>query len=457
VRNRNRLSPLFILTLLIILSACQPSTVRDTDSGPHPVAEEGLFASMEYITEKFRAEAGGTQLQANLALLYLHHDDPENALLTAQSIPDVNERDRVLARIGEYMVDIGSRGQAQTIADSIRMNYYKSSVLARIAFSHEEEGDYRRGRELAETIPDPNLKARALADIAVHYYREGYGDLANRIFRQAVQSAGTESSLTHRIETLVYLADKHNQAGRGSQATDLFNEALKLTESIANPQYSIGAWEIILSSYKEAGQPDRIIDKAVSHARDIQNESEYYRNEILSAAATAYAENGSFVKAEEILSNMEDPPARAVLSAQISALYEKRGNSTEAKRFFTIAQNNIGLISIQAFKERTISECVRIYIEADQPQQAEILARAHSNNAAASRLFAAVAVSYHNLRERERAEDMLNEALSVLSEGGEKHETASAFSDIVEAFLVTGYALYDPQKVKVSKILHSIE
>jgi tetratricopeptide (TPR) repeat protein len=457
VRNRNCLSPLFMLTLLIILAACQPSAVRDTDRGPHPVAEEGLLASMEYITEKFKDEAGGTQLQANLAILYLHHDDPENALLTAQSIPDVNERDRVLARIGEYQVEHGSREQAHTIAELIRTDYYKSSVLARIAFSYEEEGEYRRGRELAEIIPDPNLKARALADIAVQYNREGYGDLANRIFRQAIQTAETEGSLTHRIETLVYLAIKHNQAGRGREATDLFNEALKFTESIPDAQHSIGSWKTILASFTDAGQPAGVIDRAAKSLGDTQNGADYYRNELLSLIAIAYAKNGSFPKAEEILSDMEDASGRAVLSAHISALYEERGNSTEAKRFFTITQNNIDLVSIPTFKDRSISECARIYIEADQPHQADILARAHSNNATASRLFASLAVSYHNLKERERAENMLREALSILSESRNKYETASAFPDIAEAFLVMGYTLSDMQKEKISKILHSIE
>jgi hypothetical protein len=153
---------------------------------------------------------------------------------------------------------------------------------------------------------------------------------------------------------------------------------------------------------------------------------------------------------------MDDAPARAVLSAHISALYEKEGNSQEAKRFFTITQNNIESIPIPAFRERAISECANIFNAADQPDHAIILARSHPNNAVASRLLAAVAVTYHRQRERQRAEIILHEALKVLAEGGERHETASALTDIAEAFFITGYTLSESQREELSRILHSI-
>ncbi len=449
--------PIITLLIPLLFHACRPPGTGETARGPHPAAEKGLLVSVEYAADKISSQTGGTDIRPKLALLYLHSRDIERALETARSIEDRNDRARTIGLIGEYLVEIGNREQAESVANSIQVDYFKSSVLARIALSYEEAGEYRRGRELAEEIPDPNFKARALSGIAVQYHREGYGDLANRIFRQAIQAAETEQSITHRIETLVYLAVKHNQSERQSRATELFQEAVQLAEKISGAQQSLGSWTVILSYYRDAGQGTRVIDRADEYAGTQQDGAGFFTNELQSAVAAAYARSGAFAKAEEILSDLEDAAARALLAAHITISYAERNNAPETERFFSITQNNIESITVQAFRERIITESARAFAEAGHPGRAAALARLSRDGASKSRSLAGIAIAYHKLGELELAETTLTEALDTLTGGEDRYETAVALSDLADAYLSTGIGFPEEQRDKLSMVMHAID
>jgi len=232
-------------------------------------------------------------------------------------------------------------------------------VLAAIAVAYERAEEYRRGRELAETITDPNYKARALSEIAVIYYAGGYGDLASRLFNQALQAAGREQSITHHIETLLYISQKYNEAGQRQQAGEVFSSALELTGQIRNEQPLVNVWIMILESYAQAAQNHSIIENAVEAARGMNDEAEYYRDELLSRAAIASSKAGQYDGMNELTDEIGDALLRATTAAHIAVILGDDGENERADDMLTNALAVSETITGTTFRQRTLREIGR--------------------------------------------------------------------------------------------------
>jgi tetratricopeptide (TPR) repeat protein len=348
-------SVFFFIAISIFFSACRPGAVRDVVE-PHPVTGEGLIASALYAAERIGSDEVKSDILRNTALMILNQNDVEKAFDYTSRIPIQNRKDQTSADIAIFLGDNGDRDRARSVANQIQSDYHKSRALAGIAVSYERAGQYRYGRELAEEIPDPNLQARAFADIAVIYYGEGYRDLGSRIFNQALQAVRREQSITHHIETLVYISQKYKEAGQQRQSREIFSNVMQLTNEVGNEQHLVSIWGLILQSYDEMGQSDSIIDNALTVARGLGENASYYRDEMINRVATAYASRQSYDRMDGALEEIGDLPLRVVTIAESAMLTDNNGDENMADDLFARAIDLSEQIPDGVFKERALRD-----------------------------------------------------------------------------------------------------
>ena len=345
----------FFIAISLYFSACQPGAVRDV-SEPHPVTGDGLIASALYAAERIGSDEVKSDILRNTALMQLNRNDVEKAFDYASRIPVQNRQDETVADIAIFLGDNGERDRARSVANQIESDYHRSHAMAGIAVAYERAGRYRHGRQLAEEIPDPIFQARAFADIAVIYYAEGYRDLGSRIFNQALQAVRREQSITHHIETLVYISQKYNEAGQQRQSREIFSNVMQLTGDIGNEQHLVGIWGVILQSYEDMGQSESIIENALSVVRGMGDNASYYRDEMISRVAIAYANRRSYDRMNDVLEEIGDLPLRVVTIAESAMIADKNGDDKKADDLFARAMDLSEQIPGGVFKERALRD-----------------------------------------------------------------------------------------------------
>ncbi len=441
--------------ITIFFYACQPSAVRETVE-PHPVTEEGLIASALYAAERVDAGARSDILR-RIALMKLAQDDIDAALDFAVQIPSQSDRDETLADIAIEITGRGERERARSLTNQIESEYEQSRVLAGIAVAYEQAEEYRRGRELAETIPDPNFKARAVAGIAVIYYAEGYGDLASRLFDQALDAARREQSITHHIESLLYISVKYNEAGQTQRAQEVFADALELTGRINNESQLVIVWETILNAYSDAGRDAAIINEAVNVARTIGEREEYYKDELLGRIAVAYANAGMYEQMTETTAGINDIPLRATTFAQAAVALKENEYDDDGAALFKEALSLAGRIDSDIFKQRTLREIGIAAVEASQFSAVDEVLNTLDNKEMLADVASNAAGKALELGEQELFTRYLEQSIAALDEIEDPVTQSKKLFTVAELYDRSGQTPDEDINLIVSKVLHAID
>lgn len=447
---------ILFVCITVIMYACQPSAVRETVE-PHPVTEEGLIASALYAAEHVGSDDAKADILRRIAMMKLTQDKIGEALDFAVQIPTQLDKDEVIADIAVALTERGARERARSLTNQIESEYQRSRVLAGIAVAYERAEEYRRGRELAETIPDPNYKARAVAGIAVIYYAEGYGDLASRLFNQALEAARQEQSLTHHIETLLYISVKYNEAGQEQRAREVFADALELAGRINNEHQLVNVWNTILAAYSEAGSEVAVIDDAVTVAHAVGEREDFYKDELLGRVVIAYAKEGLYDQMTETITEIGDIPLRATTLARTSVIVHDSNYEEKSNKLITEALLLIDRIDSETFQRRTLREIglaaaeTRRFSVIDEVlntlDDKQILAEIASN-AAGKALEADNQVLFSNY---------LKQSISALDTMDDPVEQSRKLFTIAELYDRSGYTPDEDTKLIVSKVLHAID
>lgn len=441
---------------LIVLYGCQPSALRDVVE-PHPVTEEGMIASALYAAERVGSDEVESNVLRRIALLKLDQNQTDEAVDYAMQIPLQNEKDRTIADVAMLLTERGERERARSLANRIQSDFHKSRALAGIAVGYERAADYRRGRDLAEEIPDPNFQARAVAGIAVIYYEEGYDDLASRLFNQALQSARREQSITHHIETLLYISQKYSEAGQRQRSREVFSNVIELSGQIGNDQHHVNVWDAILHTYPHAGQNESIIEQAVSVARAMGANAAYYRDELISRAAIAYANVSSYDRMFDVIEEITDIPLRVVTMAHSSTVAEDNGDHEKADGLLVDAIALSEQISGEVFKQRALLD-IGIYA-ANIFRFDKVDAVMEMLNA--PRSVAEVALhAAHKAMEQDNPDAFARfakQSVEALDAIGDPIEQAEMLVSLAELYDRSGFTPDEDTTLIVSKILHTVD
>jgi tetratricopeptide (TPR) repeat protein len=140
----------------------------------------------------------------------------DQALTTAQAIPNDRRRAEVLAQVAGALAKAGHPDQARTIADqaltitqTIPDNEDKSQALAGVAGALAKAGQLDQARTItdqaltsAQTIPDDDDKAEALTQVAGALAKAGHPDQARTVAQAIPDNQRKVWALTQVAETL---------------------------------------------------------------------------------------------------------------------------------------------------------------------------------------------------------------------------------------------------------------
>ena len=447
---------LFLIFITGFLYACQPSAVRETVE-PHPVTEEGLIASSLYAAERVGTDEVKSDMLRRISLMKLAQNEFDAALDFAGQIPLQNVNDRTIADIAIAINERGERDRARSIAGQIESEYEKSRVLADVAVTYERAHEFRRGRELAEEIPDPNFKARAVAGIAVIYHAEGYGDLASRLFNQALRAARTEQSLTHHIETLLYIAEKYNEAGRQQDARDVFADVRRLTENVHLEQHVVTVWSSILNSYRQAGMNESVIDDAIAIARDMDDAEGYFRDELFSRVAVALMKSEDYERSGSITGEIDDLPLRVTTYARLSVIAHNRNDTEEADELLTEALTLSETIPDGAFKQRVLRDIGKNAVEMQRYDTVDLVTGMISEPHFAAEVAVHAAGAALDAEDTDIFTRYLEQTVEAFDDVDDPVIQSGLLFDIAELYERSGYTPDEDTKLIVSRALHAVE
>lgn len=351
-----RIRTLCLVTIAVISwYACQPTAVRET-AVPHPITEEGMIALTLFVADRVESEDLQSNLYRRVALYKLGQEEVEAAINFAENIPVQETKDRTIADISIFLCGRGELERAHVMLEGIVSDFHRSRVMAELAASYERVEEFRRGRDLTETIPDPNYQSRAFADIAALYHELGYTDLASRIFNQAVQAARKEQSVTHHVETLLYVVQKLYETGRHQRADGLFSQIIDLAGQIQSEQHLVAMWGTILENYPSSDLGESVLRDAMNVARNMDHGAGYFRDELLAHVILATAQMGFLEDVHELLNEIQDVPLRAVTLARTAEILFQKGNHSAARNLLIRSRGIAHQIQSDIFRERTLCE-----------------------------------------------------------------------------------------------------
>lgn len=444
------------IPISLIFYACQPGAVRDV-AEPHPVTGDGLIASALYAAERIGSDGVKSDILRNTALMHLNRNDVEKAIDYALRIPVQNRKDETVADIAVFLGDNDERDRARSVTNHIQSDYHRSHALAGIAVAYERAGQYRHGRQLAEEITDPNFQARAFADIAVIYYAEGYRDLGSRIFNQALQAVRREQSITHHIETLVYIAKKYNEAGQRQRSREVFSDVMQLTGEIVNEQHLVGIWGMILQSFDEMGQNESVIENALSVARGMGDNGSYYRDEMMNRVAIAYASRQSYDRMNDALEDIGDLPLRVVTIAESAMIADRNGDDNKADDLFARAMDVSEQLPGGVFRERTLRDVGMSAANAYRFDTVDTVIGRLRNSGAIARLTSHAAHKALGTDNDDMFTRYLKQSVQALDAIDDRVAQAESLFAIAGLYHRSGMTPDKDTNLTVSKILYSLE
>jgi tetratricopeptide (TPR) repeat protein len=253
------------------------------------------------------------------------------------NLPDDSFRAHTLVHLAATLAQSGSLDQAAAVALSISSDNDRAAALTHLAATFAQAGDPRaaalfdQASDAAYSITSTNNRTRTLANLAIACAQAG-DPRATTLFNQASDAARSITSADNHTRALADLAAAFAQIG-DPRSTALFNQASDAACNITIDSGDSGIETLLYLTitFAQAGH----LDKAAAAARSIPNDS-VFRNDALTALATALAQAGHFNKAAAAARSIPDPYLRAhALTSLATALAQ--AHDSRAAVFFTQA------------------------------------------------------------------------------------------------------------------------
>lgn len=132
----------------------------------------------------------------------------------------------------------------------------KADTFAKIALKTAQAGKYDQALRVTKLIEYPEIRANALADVAVEYAKAGQKAKAQQILAQALQRTKAEDGSSYALEVAV----KYAQVGQKAKAEQILAQALESTKAPSDyypADINANALAGVALKYAQVGQQDK--------------------------------------------------------------------------------------------------------------------------------------------------------------------------------------------------------
>lgn len=213
----------------------------------------------------------------------------ERAQADCQAIADIQVRTDLLLRLAKTQADLGDRAAARIAINSaksavagVQLTEERILMLARVARAQGAIGDYSDGSATlrsatasAVEIDDVLGRTTVYCAIADTFHTFHQADNRDRSFNIAITYVQTVSDSKKRCRALAEIAAKQAELDGVVAATDTFDRALSVAESIEQPYFRAYALGKVAEQLYRAGfriQARRVLDRAESAATKVSEQ-----------------------------------------------------------------------------------------------------------------------------------------------------------------------------------------
>jgi tetratricopeptide (TPR) repeat protein len=265
----------------------------------------------------------------------------------ASSIGEGSLRARALAAIGASYASARQMERAsETLGEAAAFaNKEHHSVsgynLADIAAAYAKAGQYEPGLKIARSIQRVPSRAGALAAIALSYRSIGRQDDAEKLMREALNTARSPEP-SFEIEALVGIAKRHFQAGDKAGGLMLLADAVDAARKIRDAPSRASAIRLNAEAYVDQDEKttaaallDEVAGGDTLRARDSSDAAVRGLTLVLNAmalegTATTYAKSSRFEDAVRVANSIEVEAAKDRAFAEIVGAYAHAGRYQQA-------------------------------------------------------------------------------------------------------------------------------
>jgi RNA polymerase sigma factor (sigma-70 family) len=244
------------------------------------------------------------------------------ALESAQTLRDVNQRERALAEIASAQARAGDFSGAMQTTSTIRGSSDQGIALWGIAKAQAEHRNFEGALRTVQTMGDSDYRASALAEIAARQLRAKDPSFA-RTLKLAREAAGRNHHALAEVAGI--LAE--------SKAIE---DAQQVAQSINDATWRDIAWKNIGEAQANHGE----ITEALKTTHHIQNEID--KGESLKNVVVARVRANDFPKAIELAETIREGQWRIQARLEIAKGQARAGQRSAAKRTFTDALSEVG-------------------------------------------------------------------------------------------------------------------
>jgi tetratricopeptide (TPR) repeat protein len=391
---------------------------------------------------------------------------------------------QALATIASHYAEVGQYDQALQLAHTIEDPHFQSEVLVVVTHKYVEAGQYDHALQLARTIPDDALRQGVLAEVADGYRKAGQPEQAAGLLsesqvnddRQGMQwearyeaiadmaalyaSAGLSDvalRIANKIDeaakqanALAAVARKFAGAGQKEKAAETFSRALEVAKTLEG-DFRERTLAEITGKYTEAGQHDQ----AVQTAETVDDASS--RASALIERVRKYADTGQYDQALQAAQSIEDSPAKVEALLAIARKYAEAGAEEKATEIsiqaLWIANSAVEDDSDAAWTRAwALRQVADEYLGDKQYDQAFAVAKTMKDDTPKAGVLAGIASKYAEEGARERAAELLSQALQIARMGESAESRAQALAAIGFLYAKAGLKVDDSAK----KILHDM-
>ena len=451
-------------------------SITDPDMQTHALADvaaalagAGLPEQAIAVAQSITEPSTQAHALAGVAAALAKDGHYQQAITAARSITDPARQARALADVAAALAEDGQpeqgasvAGQAETAARSITDPDTQAHVLADVAAALAKDGhparrlsfprqrtnprqalaneavalagirQYEQAIAVARSITDPDMQARALADVAAALAKDGQPEQAASVAGQAETAARSITDPDTQAHVLADVAAALAEDGQPEQAASVAGQAETAARSITDPDTQARA----LTDVAEALAGARLYEQAITAAQSITDPA--FRTHSVARVAAALAKDGQPEQAIAVARSITNPNAQASALAGVAAALAKYGEPEQA---VAVARS----ISSPGMQARALADVAAALAEDGQLEQAapiagqaETAARSITHPGTHAWALARVAAAFAGAGQLEQAASVAGQAETAARSITDPDRQAHALADVAAALAAGG-------------------
>jgi len=305
-----------------------------------------ILNAIEQINEPFLK--AGKLIKLSNAYIEIGDNDLAGCILgkaiaITRNIDDQFCRPIILSELIDSYLNLKNPKKALEIAQDIRLEDARSDALIKILNFYIRQGQYKEAIQLTKEINEPFSQGLGLC-LLVNEFKE------KQVYKESLELqklvVNTHPGIKKIINSIYF-----NKSIKPSNTVRW--DSLIMGSPIKDPELFISTAQSYIS-LNQPGPASEMLFKAVLMTKNIS--SAYWRNDILTQAACAYAQIGDYQKAFDIVSAIKLTLFKSKALAAISVSYTQKGN-------YQKAMDTLNYIKIPFDRSQGLAKIAESYIQ----------------------------------------------------------------------------------------------